>query len=246
MPSCHMPMYKNRFYRTIESKDTLCRFEVKYYETDLLISAHRDLRDIALIWVKNYHTQIRSYIDTHPQFEKSLEPLPVDTAAAPIVRTMMRAARKAGVGPMASVAGAMAEYVGKKLLKYSPEVIVENGGDIFLFVSKDRHVGIFAGIGNVYNQLKLIISAKDTPCGICTSSGTIGHSLSFGKTNATVVIARSAAVADAYATAVGNMVNNAVEVNAALKFARKQRVIRGAVIIIDETLSAYGNIRFAK
>ncbi|MDD5746272.1 MAG: UPF0280 family protein [Candidatus Omnitrophica bacterium] len=236
-------MYKKRFYRTFGAADDLRRFEVKYYETDVLISARSDVHEVAAHWVKIYHAQIRDYIDAHPEFATSLVPLALDPAAPHIVRTMMRAAQKAGVGPMAAVAGAIAEFVGKKLLAHTPEVIVENGGDIFLRIQRRRRIGIFAGPGNPYNRIGLIIDPRDTPCGVCTSSGTIGHSLSFGRTNATVVIAGSAAVADGFATALGNLVNGPEDVETAIKFARRRKIIRGGIIIINDTMSAYGKIR---
>ncbi len=120
---------------------------------------------------------------------------------------MAAAAQTAGVGPMAAVAGAIAECVGRELLEFSPEVIVENGGDIFLKVSHRRTVGIFAGDSPLTGRIGIQIEARDTPLGVCTSSGTVGHSLSFGRADAVVVLAPAAALADAAATAIGNRVS---------------------------------------
>ncbi len=127
-----------------------------------------------------------------------------------IVKTMAEAAEKAGVGPMAAVAGAIAEYVGRELLPFSREVIVENGGDIFLKTQKTRSIGIYAGESSPFTgKLALRIEPKDTPLGICTSAGTVGHSLSFGKCDAAILVSPSASLADAAATAVGNLIQSA-------------------------------------
>ena len=117
------------------------------------------------------------------------------------MKQMIEAGQKAGVGPMAAVAGAIAECVGRELLAFSPEIIIENGGDIYLKCLKKRVVGIFAGKSPLTGKIGLEIDAKDTPLGVCTSSGTVSHSLSFGKADAAVAIAPSATLADAAATA---------------------------------------------
>jgi ApbE superfamily uncharacterized protein (UPF0280 family) len=96
------------------------------------------------------------------------------------VREMADATREVGVGPMAAVAGAIAESVGKELLPYSDEVIVENGGDIFLKTSKERFIGVYAGKSKFTKKIAFSILPDETPLGVCTSSGTVGHSLSFG------------------------------------------------------------------
>ena len=133
---------------------------------------------------------------------------------------MAQVGQQTGVGPMAAVAGAMAELIGKKLLDYSPEVIVENGGDIFMKISRRRRIGIFAGNSPFTDKLALELEPEETPLGICTSSGTVGPSLSLGTTDATIVASTSAALADAAATAVGNLVKTADDLQGALDFGR--------------------------
>ena len=136
-------MYKERSYRQWVKSDGLVTFEVKELETDLLISARKDLEKRARESILNYRQDIHSYIKKHGDFFTSLEPLDVDGDAPKIVQAMARAARKAGVGPMAAVAGAVAEFVGRDLLPYSDEVIVENGGDIFLRTGVKRVIGVY-------------------------------------------------------------------------------------------------------
>ena len=125
-------------------------------------------------------------------------PLPEDPLAPPLLRTMLSAARLAGVGPMASVAGAIAQAVGAALKPHSSSIIVENGGDCYLDMDEETTVGIYAGPRSPFSgKIGIRLTADVFPLGICTSSGTVGHSLSFGKADAVTVTARDAALADA-------------------------------------------------
>jgi ApbE superfamily uncharacterized protein (UPF0280 family) len=153
---------------------------------------------------------------------------------------------KFNVGPMASVAGAIAQFVGNELSAFSPEIIIENGGDIFLKSRKDRVVGIYAGKSPLSGRFGLEIEGKETPLGICTSSGTVGHSLSFGRADAAVVVAESALVADAAATAVGNRVSTTGDIDSGLEYARKSKLLKGAVIIKDDKMGIWGDIRICE
>jgi len=151
-----------------------------------------------------------------------------------------------GVGPMAAVAGAIAEMVGRELLNFSSEVIVENGGDIFLCHKKMRHIGIYAGDSPLSGKLALEIEPEDTPLGVCTSSGTVGHSLSFGKADAAIVLSPSAALADAAATAVGNMVKTAEDMPRAIEFVREVEGLTGIAIIVGDKMAVWGKINLVR
>ncbi len=237
-------MYKKRFYRTNIYNGDLVAFQARYFESNLLVYAHSNLSGITSEYLRRFHGQVNNYCQSHPEFEKSLHPVKIDGSSPKIIRTMYKASMRAGVGPMATVAGAIAEAVGQKLLEHSREIIIENGGDIFIAVSKARKIGIFAGIGNVYNRLILNIKPDQSPCGICTSSGQFGHSLSLGKTCATIIISKSSALADGYATAFGNMVNNDDDIDPALKSARRKKDINGIIIITSTKMAAYGDFTF--
>jgi ApbE superfamily uncharacterized protein (UPF0280 family) len=143
---------------------------------------------------------------------------------------------------MASVAGALAEQVGNDLLEHTRNVIVENGGDIFLKVSEDLTIGIYAGSSSLSNKLAIKIPATMTPLGVCTSSGTVGHSLSFGTADAVTILAPSTPLADATATAVGNRVKQPQDIAKALDYAQTIEGILGALIILDDQFGAWGAI----
>ena len=236
-------MYEKRTYRNLVSTDDLVKFEVMVKETDLLIRAERDFSKEARESVLKYRHQLETYIATNPEFQRSLFPLTDDPYAPEIVQQMIRASRLAGVGPMAAVAGAVAECVSKDLLKISKEVIVENGGDIYLATSRERTIGIFAGDSPLSLKIGIVISPEETPLGVCTSSGTVGPSLSFGKADAVCILARSSALADAVATAVGNIVKEEKDIESGLERGREIEGVLGTFIIFEEKMGVWGNVR---
>ncbi len=238
--------YQPRVYRHwIESKD-LIAFNATEKETDLYIRATSNLQRKAQRLVWKYRQQLEKYIESNPDFQTSLEPIMVSKNAPAIVKEMAEAGSKAGVGPMAAVAGAIAEYVGKELLQFSPEIIVENGGDIFLKILKKRVVGIYAGKSPLTGKIGMEIKAQDTPLGICTSSGMVGYSLSRGKADAVVVIAESSTLADAAATAIGNKVSQPEDIDISLGFARNINGLRGVIIIIGSRVGVWGEIKLCE
>jgi ApbE superfamily uncharacterized protein (UPF0280 family) len=238
--------YQPRTYRHwIESKD-LAAFTVTVKETDLYIRAASNLQKKTHRLVFKYRRQLERYIEQNPEFFTSLKPLPVPAKAPRIVKEMIEAGRKADVGPMAAVAGAVAEFVGRELLEFSPEVIIENGGDIFMKVLRKKVIGIYAGDSPLTGKIGLEINPGDTPLGVCTSSGTVGHSLSFGKADAVVTVAGSAALADAAATAVCNRVKTPGDINDAIELGKGISGLRGIVIIIGNDIGVWGDIKLCE
>ncbi len=140
-----MREYRKRTYRSHLRPQGLACFEVAVRETDLWICSDNPLEKQARDLVFTLRHQLEAYIRSHPGFSSSLFPLAEDPCAPPLVREMMRAASQAKVGPMAAVAGAIAQAVGEGLLHFSRQVIVENGGDIFLKVDRPVTVSVFAG-----------------------------------------------------------------------------------------------------
>jgi hypothetical protein len=156
---------------------------------------------------------------------------------------MIRTSRLANVGPMAAVAGAMAEWVSKDLLELSREVIVENGGDIYLATSKERTIGIYAAESPFSLKIGVVIRPEETPLGICTSSGTVGHSLSFGKADAVCIVSKSAALADAAATAVGNIIQEKKDIELGLERGKEIEGVLGTLIIVGDKMGVWGDIK---
>lgn len=216
---------------------------IDYKETHLSVSADKFDKNKVEDYLASLYDELERYIGKNVFFASSLEPVEVKEDAPEIVRKMALAAEAAGVGPMASVAGAFAQCVGEFILKAGArEVVIENGGDIYLKLASERVVGIYAGDSEFSNKIALKIKPDETPYGVCTSSGTLGHSLSFGEADAVTVVADSAMLADAAATAVANEVVGEDGVEKALEKAKKIKGIRGALIIKGGDLAAWGNL----
>jgi ApbE superfamily uncharacterized protein (UPF0280 family) len=239
-------MYEERAYRNLVKTDDLVRFEVVVKETDLLVRAESDLFSETRESVLKYRHQLETYITMNPEFQRSLIPLAEDLHAPQLVREMIRVSQLARVGPMAAVAGAMAEWVSKDLLKLSKEVITENGGDIYLATARERTIGIYAGQSPLSLKIGIVIEPEESPLGVCTSSGTVGPSLSFGKADAVCVLSKSAALADAAATAVGNIVREKKDIELGLERGREIEGVLGVLIIAEEKMGVWGSIKVTK
>jgi len=236
--------YQIRTYRSWVEDKTLVSFSVKIGESDLFIRAEKPFDEPAQKSLRTYRRLIEGYIKKDPEFAASLEPYSVSEDAPEIIRGMSAASFSAGVGPMAAVAGAVAEYVGKDILKLSSEVIVENGGDIFIKTKRIKRIGIFAGKSAYTGKLALEIPAGTW--GVCTSSGTVGPSLSFGRADAAVVVCNSAISADAWATRLGNMVKTSDDIEKTLNFVKDKPEIKGTAIIVGDKIGVWGNIKLVK
>ncbi len=235
-----------RNYRgTIRGQD-LTYFSVKVKQTDLCIGATVNLQKQAEQSVHKYRQQVEGYIRRQPVFLHSLVPIQPLEDTPEIVCHMCRASQTAGVGPMAAIAGAFSMYVFSDLAPFSKELVIENGGDIYLAGTKKRVVGIYAGESPLSNKIGLELQPEDLPMSVCTSSGTVGHSLSFGLADAVVILSRDACLADAAATALGNIVRAAHDIEPALKKVQTIQGISGALIIIGESMGAWGEIKLVK
>lgn len=235
--------YCERVYRNKISRNYLKTYRVTVKETDLFISSDNDLRDIAIKSTHRHRNTIEEYIRLHPEFFTSLLPLKTDKLSPPIIKDMINASSISGVGPMAAVAGAIAEHVGLDILDSSDNVIVENGGDIFLNTPDSViKVGIFAGESPLSYKIALKIKPEDAPLGICTSSSTVGHSLSLGKADAVCIKSKSTSLADAAATSICNSVKREGDIKKALDIGSKIDGVLGIVIIVGNKMGVFGDI----
>lgn len=234
--------YEPRTYRAVVSPQGLVTFEVAIKETDLQISAVRDLTSEAGDLIAQARWEIESFVTAHPRFAETWSPYEVEADAPSIVQQMATAAFRARVGPMAAVAGAVAEYVARGLAASSPEVIVENGGDIFMVGEHDRTIAMWAGGSSLTGHLGILVKAGLMPVAVCTSSGTVGHSTSLGSADAAVVLAHDGALADAVATALANRVHTAEDVQRAIDATRAIHGVLGLVVVLGDHLGAWGNV----
>jgi hypothetical protein len=237
---------EKRVYRDISGIDDMTSFNVVVQETDLQVYALRPLEDTTRDLILKHRGFIERYIADHPGFLKTLVPWPSDEFAPPIVAEMITAAAKAGVGPMAAVAGAVAESVGKDLLSYTDEVVVENGGDIFIKTKRPVTAGIYAAGSPLSLKLGLRIDTGEKSEAVCTSSGTVGHSLSFGRADAVCIVSDSCPLADAVATAVGNLVQGKKDIQNAIDFGKAVEGVKGIVVIIGENAGFWGDVEVVR
>lgn len=236
--------YSNRTYRRLVGAQGLVGFEVKLRETDLQILAPIDVSEAAMDLVRQCRNQLENYIAKTPSFQSAMSPLSCDILAPPMIQEMYRAAIAASVGPMAAVAGVVAEFVGRALQKQYgfDEIVVENGGDIYVQRQTEVVVAVFAGASPLSNKVGIRLRANQTPTGICTSSATVGHSLSLGKADAVTVLSVSTALADAVATRVGNEVKRESDINQAMAVAAAIEGVSGVLIIKGAAIGAWGDV----
>lgn len=234
--------YCERAYRQRICVTGLVAFQVRCQETDLMIQADSPLDDQAREQVLRFRGHIEGYIHRYPDFATTLMPWPEQALAPDIVRRMIAAGRAAAVGPMAAVAGAVAECVGRELLPHTRQVVVENGGDIFLKTDVPMVAGLFAGTSPLSMKLGIRVPAAPDGIGLCTSSASVGHSLSTGRADAVSVLAPSCALADAAATAIGNRIRLPRDIKAAIDFGKRIGGILGIVVLSGREMGAWGRV----
>ncbi|MGE5422400.1 MAG: UPF0280 family protein [Ignavibacteriales bacterium] len=246
-----MGEFVTRTYRDLHKGHDLTYFKVQVKQTDLAIGVDRDcfspfLAERTERLVIKLRGDLETYALLHPPFLSSLEPISLLPNAPEIARRMAEAAMQAGVGPMAAVAGAFAEEVGLFLGTQSKNVIVENGGDLFVKTITERKVAVFAGDSPFSNRIAIRIKPEESTLGICTSSGTVGPSLSFGRADAALVKARTAYLADAVASGVGNRVTDKDDLLTAIEYGQQVAGVKGMLIIMEDKMAAWGDIEIIR
>ena len=237
-------MYQIRDYRKSFSNE-LKWYNVCVEETDLMIGTDENYSKQVLKIVRTLRHDIYAAIEKNQEFFTSLVPIEYEKAEG-VAKIMVEAAKIAGVGPFAAVAGAINDMLADKLSDQSKQIFIENGGDIYIKSDKDRKIGIFAGKSVLSNKFAIEIPKEIFPVGICTSSATVGHSFSMGKADAAVVICKTSAVADAFATALCNRIKNIEDIAFALEWVNSFEEVIGAVAIMDDKIGAIGNIKLVK
>jgi hypothetical protein len=204
-----------RGYRGIAPLSNETSFQIVVEETDLWVVAAKDLSAAVTDYVHELRGTLKAHMALHPEFLHSLAPLAGPSNTHPLIQAMYRASQATGVGPMAGVAGAIAQAVADRFREQSPDILVENGGDVYLHSTRERVVGILADPQGQAG-LGVRLTTNDFPMSLCASSARIGHSLSLGKGDLAVVASRDAALADCAATALCNMLQGPEDLNPAM------------------------------
>jgi hypothetical protein len=223
----------------------LIKVRRRFKESNVLFQSDRaEAIDAAIDAVRRHRLELETYIRLHPPFAEALQPISVEPVAPRVVRRMVEAAAMADVGPMAAVAGALADLAVEAMTQAGSRVsIVEDGGEVSAVSQEPFTVGLYAGQSALGQALGFRISPSDCPIGIATSSATVSHALSFGEADAATVFAENAALADAAATAVCNTVvgeDVAASIELGLEAARRLRFVRGALIVRGDYVGSVG------
>ena len=241
-------LFQPRTYRTQFNVSRFHSFEVKYLETDLWIgvdpsSFKIEMKEIALAKIKELRGRLDEYIISEPFFKKSLKPFQPSEQAPFEAKEMAIAAEKAGIGPMSAVAGLFAREVGNEIIQnfLVEEMVIENGGDIYVLLKNELVLSVFAGESPLSERIGLVIPPEISKLGICTSAGTVGPSLSFGKADAVVVICEDILLADAFATAFGNKVKSPNDVEKVINQSEKYPEILSMLIICEDKVGLRGD-----
>ncbi|MCM8822984.1 MAG: UPF0280 family protein [Candidatus Omnitrophica bacterium] len=232
--------YTERFYRNVINTDLTC-FRLNVEESDLLILSEKDVSAEAENELKKQRQILKQYIKDFPDFYYSFNPVECDESAPEIIRIMCGASFLCNVGPMATVAGAIAEVIGKRLLNISPQIIIENGGDIFLMTAKERTISIFAGTSPFSLKTGIKLKPRDCPFGVATSSATVGHSTSLGNADSVTVVCPSSSLADGLATYFCNLPIDEEFRNIKEKIVEFP-FLEGIVVIKNEQMFSWGDL----
>ena len=239
--------FQPRTYRSQFNTKRFTGFIVKHLETDLWIgvdpdSFREEMKDVAMAKVKGLRKKLDDYIQTEPFFKKSLKPFHPAEFAPPEARQMAVASEKAGIGPMSTVAGLFAREVGEEIIKNFSvkELVIENGGDIFVVLNDELVLSVFAGESILSERIGLEIPADKNKLGICTSAGTVGPSISYGIADAVVLVCEDILLADAFATAFGNKVKSPDDVEKVIKQAENFPEIKSLLIICEDKVGIKG------
>ncbi|MRR21073.1 UPF0280 family protein [bacterium] len=241
--------YQPRLYREAMGNKRWISFRSAFRETDLWVAIdrshyRREAERFTMDRIIFYRKVLEEHIALHPEFRDSLTPVIAPGGVHSMIEAMSEAARAAGTGPMSAVAGAVAEYVCRDLIKEfeADEVIIENGGDIFMKLTAPATVAVYAGNSPLSEKIALQPGPADSPLSLCCSSGTVGHSLSFGIADACMIACDDGALADAYATAFCNRVKSSEMVYEITEQALKVPEILSVVIISADKVGLGGSI----
>lgn len=242
-----MKKIEPRFYRHGMGEDRFHSFIVCYKDSDLWIGIDKnsycdEMVEFTKQKLITIRSQIESYIIQHPEFESSFYPIKIQSNATEIILTMAKAAEKANTGPMAAVAGAISEYLANEIQnEYAiEEIAIENGGDLYLSLKRNMVLSVYAGTSPLSGKIGIEIPAKETPLGVCTSAGTVGPSVSFGKADAVVVACKNTATADTYATAIGNKVKSSENIEKELNICNTHPDILSLLIVCNDKMGIKG------
>jgi ApbE superfamily uncharacterized protein (UPF0280 family) len=221
--------------------------ELHWQQTHMKLQGDvKDILENAKSAVLSTRSILEQYILSHPDFVNTLEPMEVDLNAPLFIRNMMVASQNAGVGPMATVAGGLSEVATETMIALGGKfALADNGGDISIKGNKPVTIGVYAGSNRVAGKVAFKIKPDELPMGVCTSAGSVGHSISLGDADAVIVFSNSAFLSDAAATSIANQVKSIDpegSIQHALEQAEDMAEVRGCMVFIGDLVGRTGKI----
>lgn len=243
----HNNVYTDRnIYRKNISVKGKYSYRLKYKYTDLFITSDREISREIKEPVVSFYNEMEKVFSGNKAFGKSLTPVSIIDSHPHIVKEMCRAGEIFRVGPMAAVAGAVCDKIADSISEKCSFLMIENGGDVYIKSDIPVSAGLFSNNKYFRDRLNISINADSTPCGLCSSSGIMGHSLSLGKSDLVTVMSGSTVMADAAATAIANSIRGKADADRALEHYRNYKEIKGLVIIKDDRLAIWGALQLAR
>jgi len=229
-------------------KSRILKERRRFKESSILFNSDkRSAIDAAISAIRVHRTELETYVARRPEFHFTLNPIQVEDNAPRVVKLMAQSTCPFDVGPMAAVAGVLADFAVEAMLNVGARVaVVEDGGEISAVSDEAFTIALYAGGSALSNKLGFQIDPSECPVGIATSSATVSHALSFGHADAATVFADTAGVADGAATAICNSIRGSdveASVKSGLEYARKfGSLIRGVVVMREKYIGSVGKI----
>lgn len=240
--------YTARSYRSTAARPDEKTFQAVIEESDLWITCGKAYFDASgglpgrvMERLREVRSVIKAWLRLEPDFGPSLVPVPAPENAPEIIRSMARGGERWQVGPMAAVAGAVAQEVARAFMDESPDFLVENGGDIFMASTRERTVALLPDPENSAS-IGIRLNAALFPLAVCSSSSTIGHSLSFGRGELVTVISADASLADAAATSLCNRLKGPKDMERIIREAEKDPDVIGLFASCQGHIGLWGDV----
>jgi uncharacterized protein len=208
----------------------------------VIISDNQDYIQLGLESLRRHRKDLKDYIKENPSFEHSYDPVKVGEVPD-VVKRMSEASIQSGVGPMAAVAGVIADLAAEEMVESGAKVaVIENGGEIIAFSDRVLSVAVGAGTNPLSNKVGFLL--EKFPVGVATSSGRHSHAFSMGDADTVTIFAENAGLADAAATASANVVlgEPGKDVKAGVDTGMEIEGVFGVLAIRDELVSIGGEI----
>lgn len=199
--------------------------------------------DVAKESIVFQRAELERYISGDPFFQSTLEPYYVEKEVPEVVERMINAGNALDIGPMSAVAGTISALAVEDMVKAGATfALVDNGGDIAIINDRPVTMGIYAGESPI-KDTGFVMEARDSITGVCTSSGTVGPSISFGMADASIVFSDNVSLADSAATALGNVTGLGKDaVQESFDVVKDVPGIKGAMVVQGEYMGFWGDV----